>query len=180
MWPCIKFQALSTSGTVLGLEERQRSASASMMMMMMSPRGSHHLQSFTKIRNHRRRQRELQKLMMQSAINIDGSTPLKAIASNPFPEPPKEDSIAPCKSLIASSFLCSYIHELSSNFRYYSFLLDTTLAALLDDDDDENLENSLLQLQSSRLEQKRGVLPRFATNVMRSWLFQHIVVIYHF
>lgn len=36
------------------------------------------------------------------------------------------------------------------------------------DDDDDFLNN--------KKKQKRGVLPKHATSVMRSWLFQHLVV----
>jgi len=42
-----------------------------------------------------------------------------------------------------------------------------TTPGSMDDDDD---------FLSNKKKQKRGVLPKHATSVMRSWLFQHLVV----
>lgn len=70
-------------------------------------------------------------------MDVDGSTPLGAIASHPFPEPSKETS------------------------------LQIPSLPFLDDEDDFSM--------CGGRRQKRGVLPKQATNVMRSWLFQHIV-----
>lgn len=41
--------------------------------------------------------------------------------------------------------------------------------SLINSDDDDDI--------MSKKKQKRGVLPKHATSIMRSWLFQHIVVI---
>ena len=52
-----------------------------------------------------------------------------------------------------------------------------------DDDIDSELESntddigSNYSLHSSSKRQKRGILPKHATSVMRAWLFQHLVVI---
>jgi hypothetical protein len=62
---------------------------------------SHHLQqSFAIIRRQREfEQKKLQNQLMLSNVNIDGSTPLREIASNPFPEPSQNSSIMSCKNL---------------------------------------------------------------------------------
>lgn len=39
-----------------------------------------------------------------------------------------------------------------------------------------NQDLSVLQADDGAAKNKRGVLPKHATNVMRSWLFQHIGV----
>lgn len=55
-----------------------------------------------------------------------------------------------------------------------------------DDDIDSELESntddigSNYSLHSSSKRQKRGILPKHATSVMRAWLFQHLVVIFEF
>lgn len=41
-----------------------------------------------------------------------------------------------------------------------------------------NQDLSLLHQDDGSSKNKRGVLPKHATNVMRSWLFQHIGVSY--
>lgn len=35
---------------------------------------------------------------------------------------------------------------------------------------------SLLENEDKKSKNKRGVLPKHATNIMRSWLFQHLMV----
>lgn len=36
--------------------------------------------------------------------------------------------------------------------------------------------SSLLDSEDKKSKNKRGVLPKHATNIMRSWLFQHLMV----
>ena len=56
--------------------------------------------------------------------------------------------------------------------KYVFFLvfnqLDNDFEINVDDDDDES--------GSGKKKNKRGILPKYATNVMKQWLFQHITV----
>lgn len=46
----------------------------------------------------------------------------------------------------------------------------------LDSDGDSNDIGSNFSNSNSSKRQKRGILPKHATSVMRAWLFQHLVV----
>lgn len=41
---------------------------------------------------------------------------------------------------------------------------------------EEGCSSKMLHQSNRKSHQKRGILPKHATQVMRSWLFQHIVV----
>ena len=119
----IELQAtISTSGTLLGPPEPAYNASITLNNTFLYPQqrqqqqqhhhqeqqsppsnykpsqlASHHRQSFELVQ--RQKELEHQKLMDQvqdySNLNIDGSTPLSAIASKTFPEPSIQDSTMP-------------------------------------------------------------------------------------
>lgn len=80
------------------------------------------------------------------SLVVHGSTPLSQIGANICSVPPPSDSSGPLSPA------------------------PTTPGGSADDCDSD--------FQSSRTgrKQKRGVLPKHATSVMRSWLFQHLVV----
>ncbi len=72
-------------------------SSPSLLSYKPSQVPSQHRQSFELIQ--RQKEMEQQKLIDQiqdySNLNIDGSTPLSAIASRPFPKPPSQDDAMP-------------------------------------------------------------------------------------
>ncbi|XP_039298141.1 homeobox protein Meis1 [Nilaparvata lugens] len=86
-----------------------------------------------------------QQLQQQHQHIVHGSTPLSQIGANPCPPPPPPSSDI---SLLQGGSLSA------------------TSGGSGDEDDD---------MFGSRKKQKRGVLPKQATSIMRSWLFQHLV-----
>lgn len=83
--------------------------------------------------------------LQQQQHIVHGSTPLSQIGANPCPPPPPPSSDI---SLLQGGSLSA------------------TSGGSGDEDDD---------MFGSRKKQKRGVLPKQATSIMRSWLFQHLV-----
>lgn len=69
--------------------------------------------------------------------------------------------------VIINSFIIHILIAKCFLLLIYFFLLAPRPSLINSDDDDDIM---------SKKKQKRGVLPKHATSIMRSWLFQHIVV----
>lgn len=74
---------------------------------------------------------------------------------------------APAKELVTGDSLCFRGNYPSLSLLTLPFLVSSKV----------NLDlSSLLDCDDKKSKNKRGVLPKHATNIMRSWLFQHLMV----
>lgn len=88
------------------------------------------------------------------------------------------------------SFWCAWFLLVDFIFQHwivvYWFLADQLSPCNSSDEGDSEIDSinddlsSNLSNNSSSKRQKRGILPKQATSVMRAWLFQHLVVIFIF
>ncbi len=78
-----------------------------------------------------------------------------------------EDIPAPAKEMVTGDFLCFRGNYPSLSPAHFLISLPSKV----------NLDlSSLLDGDDKKSKNKRGVLPKHATNIMRSWLFQHLMV----
>ncbi len=78
-----------------------------------------------------------------------------------------EDIPAPAKEMVTGDFLCFRGNYPSLSPAHFLVSLPSKV----------NLDlSSLLDGDDKKSKNKRGVLPKHATNIMRSWLFQHLMV----
>lgn len=103
---------------------------------------------------------------------MHGSTPLSQIGAVPSVphvnvnvnvDSNRVQAIGNYKFICHTCFYCKIFSVI-----YEFFFLLAPRPSLINSDDDDDI--------MSKKKQKRGVLPKHATSIMRSWLFQHIVV----
>ena len=150
----------SNSSTSIPNHSSQQSSGSSMIGGHPSPEDHHSTSSSNHHHHHHHSSSSSSTIPL-----IHGGTPLSQIGANTCPPVSLQDTFVQSK-------IYHITFPIYVQIRYESYLMILKIFAAPQTPSSAEDEDDFM----GRKKPKRGVLPKHATSIMRSWLFQHIVV----